>query len=1304
MSRSLRFVFTGGGTGGHVSPNLAIIEELHKLEPDAVCLYLGLRHGAEATMVPKRGIPLVAIRARPFVSPRRPLAFARFTLALVLGVLKSLFVLIRQRPAAVVATGGYVSVPPVIAAWLLRRPIYLHEQNVRPGRANRLLARLATRVAVSFEETRGLMPVAADRVVVAGYPVRPGLAAGDDGEVRRRLGIPEDHRVAFFVGGSMGSRSINRATVDGIARLLEDEKITVIHSTGLMERGGYHAWEDTESRLERVQLPDASRGRYIRRRFFEDIESAYRASDLVVTRAGAGAIMELAALGKPALLIPKCDGPDGHQLDNALSVEDRGAAELILEESYEESGQRIARVHGDQLARRVKELLADRERLDGMARSIRNLVVPDAAKGNARAVLDLARPAPETRRESSQQLVGYFTDANGQETELIFDLSTIGHGSTSDLVLLERGRRERALVRRVGRSREDTTHLLIPRRGEIRVDGEPIRRETRLLPGQVVEIGPNRLVFDARLRNIEMRHRRGGILGRIVSTGLGTMLSRAFGLVRTLVLGRTFGASVVMDVFAASLTISNLFRRVFAENAVDSAFLPSYLTLERSGRREAARRLTRTVLTVSIVLTSVVTVLGILTVPIWLPWMLPGFAEKGLLDDAVTLTRWMMPYLVLVTIAAVFSAILRAHNRFAVPAWSSLFYSVGVVAGVGLYPVFGIAGLGVGVLLGGVGQVAAHLPTLLSKTFRRRHEIDLRPLAALSEPGMKKVRAAAPKIFGDVVIGKAGSVIDVMIVSTLAIGDPAVLFFALILFQLPFALVPQSINTVALKEFSEWQAVRDRDFCRRLVVSGINWNVFLLLPISALMVVLALPSVELVLEYRNFGPDESRRVAAALAAYAIGLVGWGLQGLTGRFYAARLEVGQAMLINLGATLLNVALSLFFVYATDLSFVGVALGTSIAYLVNGVFRVWHLNRNLARDGAGFRLADLAPSLQAATLATMASALIAWFSYEVVRDFALLPTLASRLISFGAPVVAGGITYFVTAAFLRAPETDEIMARLARFFPRPTPGARPRRAVNLYTLTPGRLYQVALNDAELVKTADRRPLTRITREALAKKDWREVNVGVKLAGVLGLKSLRPDLSAIVRDRRPAPLGHRFFGGDFRHPGFVRRNAVYALRQIGEPDEEVEGALLVALEDPYFEVRSAAARAIEAMAPRLSPTARHEAIAILRRLVRDRNFEVAMYAVRALQAVALDASIMDVLGDLHYHANWQVRHQVVRAYYELYRRGIVEDRALLLRRLDDVLVTSESFKPQFELKATMASVRKGLSDEDETREGER
>ena len=191
-------------------------------------------------------------------------------------------------------------------------------------------------------------------------------------------------------------------------------------------------------------------------------------------------------------------------------------------------------------------------------------------------------------------------------------------------------------------------------------------------------------------------------------------------------------------------------------------------------------------------------------------------------------------------------------------------------------------------------------------------------------------------------------------------------------------------------------------------------------------------------------------------------------------------------------------------------------------------------------------------------------------------------------------------------------------------------------------------------------------------------------------------RYDLAEIVTCREPAPLTHRVLGGDFVKPGFLRRNAIVALEQMGEIDPRTERCLLMALGDPYFEVRAAATIAIKRFASRLTPEARTAACIRMKEMVRERNFEVAMGAVEGLAAAVVDDSVLDVLGELHYHRNWRVRNAVVLAYLEVHRRGIADDRDDVLARLDDILITCDSFTPSFELKENLLVARKGLSPE--------
>ncbi len=1290
MSQGKRYVFTGGGTLGHVTPNLAIIRHLQSEEPESEFLYLGSRGGPEKEKVEARGLRFRGVPARPFASPRKLWAFSRFAIHLVLGTLQSFWILMRFKPHVVVATGGYASVPAVLAAAILRRPIFLHEQNIRPGRANLLLARLATRIGVSFEETLEYFPK--DKTRLTGYPVRKRIGSVNRIEARKRLAIPPGQRVAFVVGGSMGSRSINRGIVEGLGRLLSNDAVTVIHSTGLADGLAYHAWKDTKQRLDGAHLPEEQRSRYIVKRYIEQIEDAYAASDLVVTRAGAGVVMELAAMGKPALLIPKSDGADNHQLVNAVSLRERGMADVLFEEMYDCEEGSLTRVHGDQLARKIDELLGDADQLAAMSQSALGLAVPDAAPQNAAVVRELAiqgkRPV---HRETIQELVGSLVGAQGEETRLIFPLTRIAAGSAAD-VRLPKGVRASAWIRRIGGKREETEFLLVPRKGPVRLEGEPLDGPHKLASGQSFEVGDRSFRFLANIHTREAPRPPGGLVGKILATGLGTLLSRVFGLLREITLATAFGAGHVLDVFAASLTASNLFRRIFAENAMESAFLPTYLMLRREGRKGDAANLFASMLTWTLLATSLVVGLSMLTVETWLPWLVPGFAAKGLLGDAETLTRLMLPYLILVSVAALLGALHRAGNRFAVPAWASVFFSLGVILGVFLYPSLGFTGLGLGVLIGGAGQLLIHVPALTSRRFRERVALSFRPRLGLGDPGMRKVRGTAPMIVADVTVGKISPLVDVAIVSTLAVGSVSILYLGLLLVQLPFALVSQSINTVAMKEFSESLAARDRKACLRLVSQGLRWSVFLLLPVSVALAIFSGPLVDLLLRYRHFDADDARNVSLALSCYALGLLGWGLTALTGRFFAARLELGRATLINLAAVVLNIAVSVTLVLL-GFGFAGIALGTTVAMLAGGLYRVHYLNGRLRGDGEGLPSGALRPTVRSTLLATGCAALVGSLMSAALSGFHAFPEFLSRLTVLGLPALAFGGTYLAASWALGSPEMAEIVTRLARLIPRGTGGGSAQPPLNPRCLRPESLLAAAERHPDAVRLA--KPLRRV-KDCLSRESWKQRNIGVKLVGLLGFRSLRHEVLRIASDRRPDSWRRRILGGDFVEPGFLRRNAVLALIRLDVHDEELERILPITLQDPYWEVRVAAAKMAAHFAPLLTPDVRRATVDRLTALLRERNFEVAAAATEALQAVALDRSILDTFGTLHDHPNWQVRNAVARAYQELYRRGLIEDRELLLSRVLDILVTCDSFHPTFELKETLRRVTRTLSTE--------
>jgi UDP-N-acetylglucosamine--N-acetylmuramyl-(pentapeptide) pyrophosphoryl-undecaprenol N-acetylglucosamine transferase len=1285
-----RYLFTGGGTGGHVTPNLALIGEIRARDRHASILYLGSRSGYENRKLGEAGVPFMAVPCAQFASPRRPVKFVRMLFAILAGTLKSAWHILRFRPDVVIATGGYVSVPPVLAAALLKRRVFLHEQNARPGAANRFLARFADRVGVTFQRTLEDFPPPKGAHV--GYPVRGRMAEGSAEDARRRYGVPADKRVVFVVGGSMGARSVNRGIVEALPTLLKDERVCVVHSTGLMKTPDYHALEDTIERLKQLGLPPQIPGRYVCREFFDDIADVYALADLVIARSGAGTVMELGAVGKPAILVPKSDAPGNHQLENAAVFEEAGAAEIFYEEPSYESGQPVVRVLGDALARRVSAHLADEELLLRMGRAAHRLVVADAAAGVVDEIERVAEGVPPVQFKPTRTRVGTLLDDAGITHELRFGSNLVAAGALSDVRLRDASVRGRALVQR-RKSGDVVEFFVAPREGRTAVNGRPLTERTRLSSEDVLEVGANRFTFRAVERELMVEEAPPRVGRQALATFFGTFASRIFGFLRETATLRILGMGGASDVMSVGLRVSNLLRGVFAETAVDAAFQPSFVELYRSNRTHDANRLFGSTLKISLLLTTAACVVAGVTAPWWIGsiYRPQGPDAAALTADALTVTRIMFPYLILVSLAAILSAVLRAFNRYALPANASILFTVGVVAGVALYPTLGVEALGYGVLLGGLGQVLIQLPPFFSREFREVRGLAVPPGVDLGNPGLRRVGRAAPNVVTDAVVSRTSEIVDVALASPLGAGCVSALYSGRILFQLPFALVSQTINTVVLKEASEGAATKDKDHARRLFAAGLNWNVFFLLPISVLMTLLARPLVDLLYVGGKFTSADAARLATAVQCYSVGLVGWGLVSLTGRLFAARGETGTATLVNVGAQLSYVALALALV-ATPLGFAGIAMASSVAFTVAAGVRVVLLNRRLREEDAQLRGDDVLPSFAKTLIASGAAAVAASLCLAAMRDFAALAAyspVADRLFRLCAPAFFGASAFAGAAFLLQSAELDEVLARFGRGRTKgDAPPERHHRAVVPQWLAPGALLAWAEKNPQKAQRID---LEQRVASLLEQPRWQDRNVGVKLAGLLRLRKFRRKLCAVALDRRKVRLWWRLLGADFREPGFVRRNALHALARLPEPDELIEETLLTALDDPYFEARSAAAAAAGALSPALTPQGRRRLALRVARMTEEANFETAMSAAQALGKLAEDDGAVETLKKLHYHPNWRLRDAAVEAYLDLYKRGVLSDRDRLADLLDDVLATCEDFRPRFPLKERLLEARR-------------
>ncbi len=369
----MRLVITGGGTGGHLFPALAVHEALMARRPEAAALFVGAATGVEATILPRRGYAFRGLAASQ-VSGAGLAGRARAALRLPGTVLQAARLLREFRPQAVFGVGGYASVSTVLAARLTGIPSVIHEQNAFPGLANRALGRLVSRVAVSFEGTTRFFP--AGRVAVTGAPVRAEIRAGDAEAARERLGLASGIFTVLIFGGSQGAHRLNLAVQEALPELgAERDGFQFVHATGARDLTGVrqaYALAGIQARVEP---------------FFEEMAAAYQAADFVVCRAGAGTIFELAAVGKPAILVPFPYAANDHQRLNAEAAVKIGAAWILLDQHCD--GRRI-----------VASLRAAREKptqLLEMGRRARALARPDAADRILDLLDQVALPAPADR-------------------------------------------------------------------------------------------------------------------------------------------------------------------------------------------------------------------------------------------------------------------------------------------------------------------------------------------------------------------------------------------------------------------------------------------------------------------------------------------------------------------------------------------------------------------------------------------------------------------------------------------------------------------------------------------------------------------------------------------------------------------------------------------------------------------------------------------------------------------------------------------------------------------------------------------
>ena len=371
----MKFLFTCGGTAGHINPALAVAGAIKAAKPDSEFLFIGAEGRMETDLVPRAGYEIRTVR---ITNIHR--GFSAEDIKHNLNTLKNVVTstgeakkIIREfQPDAVVGTGGYVCYPVLKAAHALGIPTAVHESNAVPGLTTKMLEGSVDAIMVGFEESRANYKHP-ERVVVTGTPVRGEFLNADKLAARRALGLPEDKPLVASVWGSLGAGHMNEIMTDFIVRACANPFFGLIHSTG---KAWYKKMTET---LEREKPGYEKLGMDVRE-YIYDMPLVMAAADLVMCRAGASTLAELTAMGKPAVLIPSPNVTNNHQEKNARVLSEAGGAKLLLEPEFT----------ADSLLGLVSELLHHPETLEDMSAKMRALGLPDATNCIAGIVLGLA--------------------------------------------------------------------------------------------------------------------------------------------------------------------------------------------------------------------------------------------------------------------------------------------------------------------------------------------------------------------------------------------------------------------------------------------------------------------------------------------------------------------------------------------------------------------------------------------------------------------------------------------------------------------------------------------------------------------------------------------------------------------------------------------------------------------------------------------------------------------------------------------------------------------------------------------------
>lgn len=504
-------------------------------------------------------------------------------------------------------------------------------------------------------------------------------------------------------------------------------------------------------------------------------------------------------------------------------------------------------------------------------------------------------------------------------------------------------------------------------------------------------------------------------VGRVSSA---TAVSRVLGLVREQVMAYFFGASMATDVFVTAFRIPNLLRDLFAEGALSSAFVPVFKERMVRGSNDEAFELARTVFTGILVVVGLIVLLGIVAAPLIIYLSANGFtADAAKFDLTVSLTRLMMPFLLLVSLAALVMGILNSFDRFGTPAIAPAVFNLGIIiCTLALYyyldtPVYSMA---IGVLIGGLGQWLVQWPQLHRIGFRFRFRFNF------LDDNVKRVL----KLFGPMVAGLSASRVNILVstlvASFLAEGSISYLNYSFRLMHFPLGVFAVALGTVTLPNASELAARKDMKALGEAFNRALNLNMFLIIPSAFYLAIMGYDLVSMVYEWGAFSSSDAHNTALTLLHYSYGLIGFAAVRVTAPIYYALNDSKLPMWTSITSVALNIAL--YYPLVKMLDFAGLAAATSIAGLVNfGLLYYFMPRKEIPVDYAGFFLNLVRMSVAAGLAAFLAGHLPQFFGGEMSEVTRRIATLAVKTL-------AVGVLYFVFCYVFKVREISILINRL------------------------------------------------------------------------------------------------------------------------------------------------------------------------------------------------------------------------------------------------------------------------------------